>query len=183
MSRMMGLILTLSLLLNVTMAGLGIGYAYKVWRYRMPQGMERVQMSDTSRGRVEAAFDEMRSDMKEHFNEMRTVRRHMRDVIETEPFDMEAYDDASRQMAALQEKMGKARAEAVRGLAAGLPLEDRKALSRYLSGPFPGKHRGCLRPRNDKPRHEDGVREGAMRGGPDGGFGDKGPAPNGPDAP
>lgn len=142
MNRAMKIILTVSLLLNVTLVGLGIGYSYKAWRYRMPDGAADARMSESAREAMTARFDEMRDRMKDTFMDMRAARKALTDVMEAESFDPAAYDSAWETLALLQSRMGAARADAVRDLAAGMEAGDRRALAHYLAGPFGGKRHG-----------------------------------------
>lgn len=163
MNRTIKLILTVSLLMNVMLTGLGIGYVYKTWRYRMPENAARAQMSAAARDRVEGAFDDMRRDMQATFVDMRAARKDMMDIMAAEPFDAAAYDAAWRKLSNLQAKMGKMRAETVRGLASELKPEDRRLLTRYVSGSFgkrrcggaKGMHGISERPGNSQPPPKD----------------------------
>lgn len=133
MNRAMKIILTVSLLLNVTLLGMGIGYSYKAWRYRVPDSAADARMSAQARDLMTARFDTMRDEMRDTFMDMRAARKALTDIMEAEPFDPAAYDAAWATLAALQARMGTVRADTVRELAGRMEPEDRRILAQHLA--------------------------------------------------
>ncbi len=139
MTKNMKIVFTVSVLLNILMAGVLAGFAVKCNQpepWRAPPAMEK--LSPEGRALMKQSFDQSRDTMRQTFQDARQLRERLNSILEAETFDPEAYAAASAALREHQVKIMERRAQTAGDLAAKLNPEDRRLMADWLSGPGKG---------------------------------------------
>lgn len=144
MTRTTKIILTVSILLNLLLSGALAGYAVKAYQHR-PEYNKPFYKALSPEGQLllDKVFQQARSEMKENFKEVRSLRHEIMTLLMAEKFDVEAFDTLTSEMMTMHVAMMKARMEAHKNLAQDLSTADRQQLAKFLSrlgGPGGGRH-------------------------------------------
>lgn len=149
MSRIMKIVFTVSLALNLLFAGTAVGVAGKMAAERMPPpGMLHYGPPGSEAQEAAAkAFREAHKEMRGDMQAMRQARAEMETIITAKMFDSQAYAAASERMLDLRDRMTRRKAETMGQVLGSLPPEQRQQMARHLvdrmSGKPPGRPPGA----------------------------------------
>lgn len=157
MNKKIKTVCTLSVLLNVFLVGLVIGGFSRDFNQAFDQGISRETNKDFSheekiKSRAETELNEFadmlpeseRQDFKKSFKKLsdnneqirqqiRSIRRDIAIIFNTEPFDEELFHEKTRQMHDLRGKQMHESSEVIAKVAAQMSLEQRKRLNKRFS--------------------------------------------------
>ncbi|MCB1681518.1 MAG: periplasmic heavy metal sensor [Rhodospirillales bacterium] len=125
MSKKMKILFTLSVLVNLLLAGLIIGHSAKRWHHGWPPQPYTESLSGGSADLIRQAFNDERKGFLPLIEEMRGVKAEMMAAVSGEQFDEEAFDSATLKMKDTMEKMTTQRFALLKSLAGQLPKDDR----------------------------------------------------------
>lgn len=149
MSRMLKIIFTLSLVINVLLMGIVGGFFYKRWQH-MPSHdpAMREALDPETRHLMARHFRDHREDMKERIKAMHGVKDELMSIMAAEKFDRAAYDQVVEKLIAAQGERMALHARTIGEIAGDLPAVERQKLVGSLFT------MGERRPRRSKPRDE-----------------------------
>ncbi len=137
MSKRVKILFTISVVLNVLFVGLIAGHAVHKYKLRHWPG----NLSDEGR-------EVVRNVMREKFKEFAPLRvnlmkkkREMYKILAADEFDPLAYDALVQNIAALQSEYEQHKAEAMKGVVAGLTDEERKEFARVMAEKISGREK------------------------------------------
>jgi Spy/CpxP family protein refolding chaperone len=128
MSKCIKIIFTLSLLLNLVLAGMVGGGAWKHWHHEMPFG----EASEQTRALFKQSFDNNRAAMKADIDALRAVRPALEKIVAAEKFDRAAYDAEVKKVLDVRNKMGQRRAAIMGDILAQLPQAERESVGKRM---------------------------------------------------
>jgi uncharacterized membrane protein len=141
MSRMMKIIFTISILLNLVFIGLGVGMTHKFSR-KMPPDIKQMQseISPEARAMMKQRFEEGREGFFAMMREAKQKRDAVEAALAAPEFDAEAYDAAVSDMLSMKANMEKRKAAWMKDMAENLSDEDRQKMAKFLSDKMSGHH-------------------------------------------
>jgi Spy/CpxP family protein refolding chaperone len=134
MSRRTKTFLTLSVLLNILLAGVAGGMVIEKWQREPWHNMK--ELAPDTRNLLGRSYQEARAEMSATFREMREARKEINEVLEAEPFDAAAFEAGAQRMQKAQRKMIDRKIEIMKELAPQIPPEERQKLSSHLMRPY-----------------------------------------------
>lgn len=143
MRKTIKIIFTLSVLLNLVLLGVICGGFYKVNRWHDSD----LNVSEQSRVVIKTNMLESRAQMRESFQEVRKYNAQLKEIMEAENFDPQAYDAVIEKILTTKAAVSRQKAEAMGKTLAILPLEDRRKFSSKVLRILSHKHGK----RGDKP--------------------------------
>lgn len=152
MSPRMKILFTISLLLNIAMAGIGAGWFFNAVRdVPIP-----ASMSPEARHFIARTFQEGRDEIKPVMQDMKERRAAVEAVLTAETFDKDAYDEAVGKLLDMRDSMNRKKADIMGRALAELPPEDRKTFSKNIISGIEGRkpHKGGYHKKHMK--EEDG---------------------------
>ncbi|MCB1562008.1 MAG: periplasmic heavy metal sensor [Alphaproteobacteria bacterium] len=149
MNRRLKLFLTLSITLNVLLAGMIAGWSVQRWNAHPWQAV-REELDPQSRNVVARVFQKARRDMHEQARIARAARKDMIATLKADTFDEQAFDKNLTRMREAQMEVMNRKAETVKELAMELSVSDRQKLAKHLVRALGGHERRIHRAR--KPR-------------------------------
>ena len=137
MSKIVKIVLAVSLLLNVGLAGMAGSFAYKKHQHK--------KYIESMRSASPAANDEVRTKMREHFRgsrdkikqsfqQSRAAHKNLIDTLIADEFDRAAFEQAAEAFVKSQQSMVMLKVKMTGDIAADLSPEDRKAMAKSLAG-------------------------------------------------
>lgn len=165
MSKVVKIVLAVSLLLNVGLAGMAGSFVYK--KHQHKKYMESVrggspEANDEVRTKMREHFRGSRDEIKQSFQESRVAHKSLIDTLTADEFDHAAFEKAAQDFVDSQQSMMTLKIKMIGDIAEGLSSEDRKAMARGLAGMLmqkkPHKKRGDYKNRGgvDSPPHMGG---------------------------
>ncbi|MCB1531176.1 MAG: periplasmic heavy metal sensor [Rhodospirillales bacterium] len=127
MSRAFKIIFTGSLLLNLVLAGAGVGMAYKMKAHFLPSSQA---VSPEIRQKLRQSMEENRAQMQPVFQEMRAGKQELKNIILAEDFDAAAYRKSAGHMLDLKDKIERRRALSMEKVLADLSQAEREKIAR-----------------------------------------------------
>lgn len=138
MSKRMKLIFTISILLNIILVGVGAGMFYRYCQDIPIPGT----MSPDARNFVARTYQNGREEVKPLIEEVKTRRKTVETILQSDDFDRKAYDAAVDDLLETQGKIARHRADTMGKALTDLTAEDRKKFSKeIISGLTPGRPR------------------------------------------
>ncbi len=134
MSKTLKIIFTISILLNLLMAGVIIGHAAKKWKesdwYEVKD-----QLQPETRELMRQAFRSGFKEVRPLFREARQKRNELSQILSAEEFDGQAYDRVSEDLMDIESRMFAHRYGVVKDISEQLPAAERKILvKKFVSG-------------------------------------------------
>ena len=159
MSKTLKVLFTLSILLNLLMAGVIVGHGVKKWKdsdwYEIKD-----QLQPETRDQMRQAFRSGFKDVRPLFKDAHLKRKELSQILSAQDFDRDAYERAAADLQKLEGKMFAHKFKVVRDIVEGLPVSERKLLTeKFVSG--------FLDPRGGKKHHKNKKnwkKDGSVRG-------------------
>lgn len=150
MSKRMKLIFTISILLNIIMAGVGVGLFYRYCQDIPIPGT----MSPDARNFVARTYQNGREEVKPLITEVKARKKKVEAILQSDDFDRKAYDSAVDDLLETQGKIARHRADTMGRALTELSTEDRKKFSKeIINNLTPGRpHKKRHRPPVDEQR-------------------------------
>lgn len=142
MSKRFKMILTVSVLLNIVLAGVVAGLAMKCGQPSWQPKEEMARLSPDAKSLMGESFAQNRRMMDKVFKDAKQARRDVVRILTAETFDKAAYEKASETLREKQIQIMTKRAGAAGELAAKMKAEDRKIMAEWLAGPIRGMGKG-----------------------------------------
>lgn len=141
MSNKIRVIFTLSVMLNVLFIGIGASAVYKkhqhkqqIYSKKIPQGV-----SEQAREIMKNTHKQARSENKEIIQNAMQNRKDMMQIIASDDFDPQAYDEMVDKMMKDQKLLAQKKGEFVKSMMEQMNTDDRKALAHKMSGLIGGE--------------------------------------------
>lgn len=151
MSKKIKIILTVSILANVLLAGALAGMVLDKPR-EMPWEKTKRELTPESQELVAKMFQNTWKDMGPVIRQSMDNRKYLADVVRADEFDPKAFDEAVKRLRGVQDLIAKKKIESTKELLTRLPDEDRKKLAEQVANSFSWKgNRHGKRP-SDYPR-------------------------------
>lgn len=140
MSKTIKIIFTLSIALNLALAGVVAAGVYKKMKWHKPP----VELSEKSRQIMKEGFKSSKEEMRARFKEMKKTRDELNNIMTAEIFDIEAYNKTAEKILDSKDEFARKKAKVMGNTLSELSQEERKKLSRYVLQSFSHKsgHRG-----------------------------------------
>lgn len=154
MSKRMKLIFTVSILLNIMFAAIGVGLFYKYCQDIPIPGT----MSPEARNFIARTYQNGREEVKPLIDEVKARRKKVEAILSSDDFDRKAYDAAVDDLLETQGKIARHRADTMGKALTDLSDDDRKQFSREIINgltpgrPHKGKHHGAWKGEVPPPR-------------------------------
>ncbi len=155
MSKKIKIILTMSVLVNLLLAGTLAGIVMDKHR-EMPWEKTKRELTPESQELVSKMFQNTWKDMGPVIRQSMDNRKYLADVVRADEFDPKAFDEAVKRLRGVQDLIAKKKIESTKELLIKLPDEDRKKLAEQVANSFSWKgNRHGKRPA-DYPRPPEG---------------------------
>jgi Spy/CpxP family protein refolding chaperone len=144
MSKCIKIVFTLSLLLNLALAGVGVGCLWQKFNRPMPFSNTAPETQALFKKNFEANREAMRADI----DAIRAVRTTLEPIITAEKFDRKAYNAEVGKVLKARDKMGNRRADILGDILAELPQAERQKIAHKILAKLTdddrrgGTHRG-----------------------------------------
>lgn len=154
MNKNLKLFIAFSVILNILLIGIGIGFAMRspwLLGHRPPPPPpheELAKLSAEKRELFESALKRTRKEGDAIRKEIREARERMQDILTDDVFDENAYQAESDKIAALYDQQRAKMNATVKTLAINATQEEREVLAKITRRPPPPPHGG---PRGDGP--------------------------------
>lgn len=142
MSKRFKIILTVSVLLNIVLAGITAGMMMQCGQPSWQPKEEMARLSPEAKSLMGESFAQNRRAMDKVFDDAKKARRDVVRILTAESFDKGAYEKASETLRDKQVQIMAKRAGAAGDLAAKMKAEDRKIMAEWLAGPIRGMGKG-----------------------------------------
>ena len=134
MSRKIKIIFTLSILLNIVLIGVIGGGMLRMYKH-FGQGdfhKEIQSLPEDVQEKIDMAYKTSRQEMRNLFMEARQAKQSVRDSLNAESFDPQAYKDASEALNQVRYRMLQVQARKTGSIASELNAEERRRFAGYL---------------------------------------------------
>lgn len=134
MSRKIKIIFTLSVLLNIIFLGVIGGGMLRIYNH-FGQGEFRKEIEslpEDVQKRIDMAFRSSRQEMRNLFKEARDAKEAVRNSLNAESFDPQAYQEASEALNQVRYRMMQTQARKTGSIASELSAEERRRFAGYL---------------------------------------------------
>ncbi|HPF78404.1 MAG TPA: periplasmic heavy metal sensor [Alphaproteobacteria bacterium] len=148
MTKRIKIIFTLSVLLNILLAGVVAGHFIQKDRYHRPP----MELDQQTREKMKASFEKSREEMREFFQEMRKQRDALDEIISAPEFDRAAYDTAVSDILESKGEIVRKKAVMMGGMLSDMSVEERRKMAPFIV-------RGLTSDRS-KPPHKRGQERG-----------------------
>ena len=138
MSKNIKILLTLSILANILLAGAFFGMVMEK-HDDMPWEKVKEGLSPASQEMVAKVFQETWKDMGSVMRQSMDNRKYLAEVIRADEFDPGKFDEAVGRIKGVQDLMAKKKLQATRELLMKLPPDDRKKLADQVANSFSWK--------------------------------------------
>lgn len=132
MSKRLKIILTVSILLNVVLIGVGAGHAYKHWSSHSWHKVKQ-EISPEARNVAGRTFQQAFRDIRPLGQEARKARGDLVKILSADEFDEEAFDKAVERLSSVKIKIQDAKVQATRNLAMQLSVEERRKMAERMA--------------------------------------------------
>lgn len=151
MSRTVKTIFTLSILLNILLITVSAGMYHKRMHPRFgPDKDMRQELSEDSRQLIRESFMSTKDQLKPVFEELRTAKDGMEEVLQADVFNEADFDAAADRLMDARDQLSRKMAENSKNFLGKLPPEDRKAMAKHMVKKMSGHGRGG--PKGDRDR-------------------------------
>lgn len=131
MSRIVKVVFTLSILLNLVLAGVIAGAVmHKIQSHPLRQAAK--DFSPESQNLIARNFQDARRDMRDTFRELRSAVYRIDETMQAKTFDPEEFNRAAEKLSDIQGRMLERRLDIIRELGTALPPEEREKLGMKL---------------------------------------------------
>ena len=154
MTKNLKILLTISILANVLLAG-ALGGMVMDHRKDMPWEKMKEGLSPESQELVTRMFQDNWKNMSSTMRQSVDNRDYLADVVRADEFDPKAFDEAVKRIRGVQDLISKKKTESTKDLLSQLPPDDRKKLADQVANSFAWKGRhGGKAPHNMPPKPE-----------------------------
>lgn len=147
MSKRMKILFTLSILLNLILVGLvGGGAIHKYNSFHRHMESKFGHLSPELKEKLKASFAASHDEIKASIKEGRAAKKQLKEAMNSEEFNEQLYDEASKKLNDLRYKMMQHKAAKTKALVKDLSADERRQMLGYLlRGGMDGFHSGFKR--------------------------------------